>query len=160
MLPHVLLPQAVVNLLTPLHAQLLGRVKARTHSSKDFCTPTAGQPYSVLDSLVRTILSQNTTDITSARAFASLKQALPTWSDVHAADAADIAAAIKVRLPRQQSAEQAGARAALLPHCPPCAPPACAVEAALMRRGKVQLSTCTDGPPASALHLAGHACPC
>lgn len=40
---------------------------------------------SVLDSLVRTILSQNTTDRTSARAFASLKEKLPTWEAVLAA---------------------------------------------------------------------------
>ena len=31
---------------------------------------------------VRTILSQNTTDITSHRAFASLKEAFPTWEEV------------------------------------------------------------------------------
>lgn len=31
---------------------------------------------------VRTMLSQNTTDITSARAFASLKAAFPTWEGV------------------------------------------------------------------------------
>ena len=37
---------------------------------------------SVLDSLVGTILSQNTTDVNSHRAFASLKAAFPTWEDV------------------------------------------------------------------------------
>lgn len=31
---------------------------------------------------VRTILSQNTTDTTSHRAFASLKEAFPTWEEV------------------------------------------------------------------------------
>ena len=31
---------------------------------------------------VRTILSQNTTDNTSHRAFASLKEAFPTWEEV------------------------------------------------------------------------------
>ena len=36
----------------------------------------------VLDSLVRTILSQNTTDATSAVAFANLKAVLPTWIEV------------------------------------------------------------------------------
>ena len=36
----------------------------------------------MLDSLVRTILSQNTTDATSHRAFAGLKQALPSWRAV------------------------------------------------------------------------------
>jgi hypothetical protein len=44
-----------------------------------------GGQTSVLDSFVRTILSQNTTDITSARAFASLKQQFPTWEDVRLA---------------------------------------------------------------------------
>jgi len=41
--------------------------------------PVRKERGSVLDSLVRTILSQNTTDKTSARAFASLKAAFPTW---------------------------------------------------------------------------------
>lgn len=36
----------------------------------------------VLDSLVGTILSQNTTDNNSRRAFHSLKQAFPTWEEV------------------------------------------------------------------------------
>ncbi|KAL4430892.1 hypothetical protein ABPG75_006148 [Micractinium tetrahymenae] len=51
---------------------------------------------SVLDSLVRTLLSQNTTDITSGRAFATLKQRFPTWEAVRAAPAADVADAIRV----------------------------------------------------------------
>lgn len=37
---------------------------------------------SVLDGLVKTILSQNTTELNSERAFASLKNAFPTWQDV------------------------------------------------------------------------------
>lgn len=37
---------------------------------------------SVLDGLVRTVLSQNTTEVNSQRAFASLKSAFPTWEDV------------------------------------------------------------------------------
>ncbi|XP_074316304.1 putative DNA glycosylase At3g47830 [Silene latifolia] len=41
---------------------------------------------SVLDGLVSTILSQNTTDVNSQRAFASLKAAFPTWENVLAAD--------------------------------------------------------------------------
>lgn len=36
----------------------------------------------VLDGLVSTILSQNTTDVNSQRAFASLKSSFPTWEDV------------------------------------------------------------------------------
>lgn len=36
----------------------------------------------VLDSLIGTLLSQNTTDNNSRRAFASLKSAFPTWEEV------------------------------------------------------------------------------
>lgn len=37
---------------------------------------------SVLDGLVRTLLSQNTTESNSLKAFASLKSAFPTWEEV------------------------------------------------------------------------------
>ncbi|KAJ4972608.1 hypothetical protein NE237_005782 [Protea cynaroides] len=50
---------------------------------------------SLLDGLVSTILSQNTTDANSTRAFASLKRAFPTWEDVHAAESKCIENAIK-----------------------------------------------------------------
>lgn len=36
----------------------------------------------VLDGLVKTVLSQNTTDVNCQRAFASLKLNFPTWEDV------------------------------------------------------------------------------
>lgn len=36
----------------------------------------------VLDGLVQTILSQNTTEVNSGKAFVSLKNAFPTWDDV------------------------------------------------------------------------------
>ena len=39
-------------------------------------------PETLLDSLVGTILSQNTTDTNSRRAFLSLKQRFPTWTHV------------------------------------------------------------------------------
>lgn len=42
-------------------------------------------PHTVLDSLVRTILSQNTTDTTSQRAFSSLKAAFSDWEQVRTA---------------------------------------------------------------------------
>ena len=61
-----------------------GKVKAHRDRSQ-----------SVLDSLVRTILSQNTTDRTSARAFASLKEALPTWEAVLAAPNEEVEDAIR-----------------------------------------------------------------
>ncbi|PIA40330.1 hypothetical protein AQUCO_02500193v1 [Aquilegia coerulea] len=50
---------------------------------------------SVLDGLVNTLLSQNTTDGNSRRAFASLKAAFPTWEDVLAAESKHIEDAIK-----------------------------------------------------------------
>lgn len=37
---------------------------------------------SVLDGLVRTVLSQNTTEVNSQRAFLSLKSAFPNWENV------------------------------------------------------------------------------
>eukprot|EP00962_Isochrysis_galbana_P040789 scaffold14832_cov129-Isochrysis_galbana.AAC.3 len=43
-----------------------------------------------------TILSQNTTDTTSARAFAQLKAAFPTWEQVRTANAAAIEPQIKL----------------------------------------------------------------
>ncbi|KAF9606858.1 hypothetical protein IFM89_029457 [Coptis chinensis] len=45
-----------------------------------------GEKESVLDGLVRTLLSQNTTEVNSKRAFDSLKAAFPTWEQVLAAD--------------------------------------------------------------------------
>ncbi|KAL0031959.1 hypothetical protein WJX79_008948 [Trebouxia sp. C0005] len=49
----------------------------------------------VLDSLVCTILSQNTTDVNSARAFAKLKENFPEWEMVRTADSADVEESIK-----------------------------------------------------------------
>jgi len=49
-------------------------------------SPTRGDAVvPVLDSLVRTILSQNTTDKNSRAAFLSLKASLPTWRQVYCA---------------------------------------------------------------------------
>lgn len=50
---------------------------------------------SVLDSLVRTILSQNTTDALSKRAFENLKATFPTYKQVLAAPPGKVEAAIK-----------------------------------------------------------------
>lgn len=46
---------------------------------------------------VRTLLSQNTTDKTSGRAFATLKQRFPSWEAVRQAPLEDVADAIRVR---------------------------------------------------------------
>jgi endonuclease-3 len=45
--------------------------------------------------LVATILSQNTSDVNSHRAFARLRERLPSWEDVLEADAEEIAEAIR-----------------------------------------------------------------
>ena len=58
--------------------------------------PNHGPRRSVLDSLVGTMLSQNTTDTTSARAFAQLKAAFPEWEQVRTAEPADVEKQIKV----------------------------------------------------------------
>lgn len=50
----------------------------------------------VLDSLIRTLLSQNTTDITSIRAFKTLKERFPTWEAVLQAPNQEIEDAIRV----------------------------------------------------------------
>jgi len=47
-----------------------------------------------LDTLIRTILSQNTSDINSHRAFQRLKRAFPTWEKAHRAPRWKIQAAI------------------------------------------------------------------
>ncbi|GKV14244.1 hypothetical protein SLEP1_g25146 [Rubroshorea leprosula] len=50
---------------------------------------------SVLDGLIKTVLSQNTTEVNSQRAFASLKSAFPTWEDVVAAESKSLQNAIR-----------------------------------------------------------------
>ncbi len=49
-----------------------------------------------LSELMATILSQNTSDLNSHRAFKNLKRRYPTWQDVHLASRGEIAEAIKV----------------------------------------------------------------
>lgn len=63
--------------------------------------------------LVGTILSQNTSDVNTARTFASLRAAFPTWQDVLEADTDDVREAIRmgglsnIKAPRIQAALQA-----------------------------------------------------
>lgn len=59
------------------------------------CPESAVPKESVLDGLVSTILSQNTTDVNSHRAFASLKSAFPTWEDVLVAESKHVENAIR-----------------------------------------------------------------
>jgi endonuclease III len=48
-----------------------------------------------LDELIMTVLSQHTSDVNTARAFASLKERWPSWEQVADAPASDIAGAIR-----------------------------------------------------------------
>lgn len=52
--------------------------------------------YDALDELIYTVLSQNTSDVNSQRAFARLKGRFPRWEDAIDADTATIAQAIQV----------------------------------------------------------------
>jgi len=66
----------------------------------------SGEEPDVVGSLVRTILSQNTSGTNSSRAFRRLKEAFPTWDYVLAATDAEVADAIRpaglaeIRAPR------------------------------------------------------------
>lgn len=51
---------------------------------------------SPLDELIATMLSQHTSDVNSARAYANLRQAFPTWEHVVAASEDAVAEAIRV----------------------------------------------------------------
>lgn len=48
-----------------------------------------------LDALIQTLLSQNTSDINSDRAYASLRSRFPSWEDVHRASLRELIAAIR-----------------------------------------------------------------
>jgi endonuclease-3 len=60
-----------------------------------FGRPRRRRDRDLVGSLVQTILSQNTTDANSARAFQELREALPTWGDVRRANVRTIEAAIR-----------------------------------------------------------------
>jgi endonuclease III len=80
--------QQVTNALAALH----GRPERAIDPLAEHC---GGQTL-VLDSLIRTLLSQNTTDLTSIRAFKTLKQRFPTWEAVLNAPNEEIEDAIRV----------------------------------------------------------------
>lgn len=82
--------QAVVEALATIHG-----IPKRSTDPLEEAQGCHGQ-VDVLDSLVRTMLSQNTTDKTSIRAFKSLKAQFPTWAAVLAAPDKDVEDAIRV----------------------------------------------------------------
>ncbi|KAK7347201.1 hypothetical protein VNO80_21728 [Phaseolus coccineus] len=59
----------------------------------DAVQPESPEP--VLDGLVRTVLSQNTTEANSQKAFVSLKSSFPTWEHVFGAESKDVENAIR-----------------------------------------------------------------
>jgi len=63
---------------------------------KRFGVPVWPGPSDPLDALIQTILSQNTNDTNSGRAYEQLKSRFPTWEEANAADAREIADAIRV----------------------------------------------------------------
>ncbi|HEX4949856.1 MAG TPA: endonuclease III [Blastocatellia bacterium] len=65
------------------------------HLEAAYGTPSPFEHLDPLDELIATILSQSTTNVNSHRAFASLKQRLPTWEQVRRARPETIATAIQ-----------------------------------------------------------------
>lgn len=63
--------------------------------ANEYGVPENRNPASPLDELVAAILSQNTSDGNSRRAFASLRTAFKTWAEVAAAPVGDVADAIR-----------------------------------------------------------------
>jgi len=72
-------------LITKIHAAL-----ERSYGPKR-ARKARGNP---LDELILTILSQNTNDINSRRAFQLLRQVMPTWEEVHRASVRKVAESI------------------------------------------------------------------
>ena len=73
-----------------LRLKRLGKSLERTYG-----TPESRTRRDLIAGLVRTILSQNTTDLNSRRAFADLRERFPVWSDVESANVRSIESAIR-----------------------------------------------------------------
>jgi endonuclease-3 len=78
--------RSVHHCLAYLHPEVVESVRSKL---------SGGSQRLVLDALVGTILSQNTTDTNSARAFAKLKTHFPTWESVRVANPRDVEEAIR-----------------------------------------------------------------
>jgi len=84
----------------------------RKRLEKEFGRPDNGALEDPMAALVNTILSQNTTDVTSDRAYASLRERYPTWEKLLRADPAELAGTIRVGgLPRIKAERILGALA-------------------------------------------------
>jgi endonuclease III len=62
---------------------------------REYGDPKLSPARSLLGQLIETILSQNTTDTNSGRAFRELRRQFPCWDDVLAAPTAEVARAIR-----------------------------------------------------------------
>ena len=79
----------------PPNPALRRRARAIAHRLREFMGhPMHALELSPLDSLIGTILSQNTSDVNSGRAYDSLKARFPTWQAVLRAPEAELAQAI------------------------------------------------------------------
>lgn len=82
-------------------------IVARLRDTYGECASRSSGP--PLDELIVTILSQHTSDVNTARAYASLRRAFPDWSKVITAPTADVAAAMRggglaaIKAPRIQA---------------------------------------------------------
>ncbi|XP_004508835.1 putative DNA glycosylase At3g47830 [Cicer arietinum] len=81
--------------LLALHGLPPELAKYRKSQQQTDDTINPDPPETVLDGLVRTILSQNTTESNSNKAFASLKSSFPTWEHVHGAESKELENAIR-----------------------------------------------------------------
>jgi endonuclease-3 len=68
----------------------------RKRLEKEFGRPDVGALEDPMAALVNTILSQNTTDVTSDRAYAALRNRYPTWDKLQKADPTELAGTIRV----------------------------------------------------------------
>jgi len=92
--PFAAFPRPSVAEVTRLHIALAKHYGERRQSKRGTQRGTQRGP-EILDTVVGTILSQNTTNINSYRAFRQLKQRFPTWDAVRTARPAAVATAIK-----------------------------------------------------------------
>ena len=86
---------AVHACLAALHPESVEKVRTKKEGTVKNDEGSCGSRKLVLDALVGTILSQNTTDVNSHRAFAALKAKFPEWDTVRTADPSEIEDAIR-----------------------------------------------------------------
>ena len=75
-------------------------IKPRVRRAADLLRRVYGAPATPareppLDALIRTVLSQHTSDANSGRAFAALRRRFPRWTNVESSALADVASAIR-----------------------------------------------------------------